>query len=151
MNSLDYATGEGRAMKTIQSMPDIWDSRQFTTSRKTVLGALASWAVQQSPYVVPNHLTEALQEFDRALSSDEYFETSCKALHEVVRGTFEGCPSILAWNNPRKGSHTIVFSSRYDTPHPDYDFIDLDALARNVSHAVTLEEKYRLLHFIPNV
>lgn len=40
----------------IQSMPEIWDHTTFTTSRKTILGALASCVVRLSPYIFPRDL-----------------------------------------------------------------------------------------------
>lgn len=42
-------------------------------------------------------------------------------------------PICAIWNRPRKGKHMHVFVSRYSAPKPEYDFIDIDALARNVS------------------
>ena len=132
--------------KTIQEMPDIWDDQKFTTSRKTVLGALANWAVQQSPYLVPDNLADALREFDSAFHSDEFFSTDCDWLKANIRLAFMSCPHIEAWNNSKKGDVQIAFYSRYDKPQPDYDFIDLDALARNVAHSCTLAEKYNQLH-----
>lgn len=131
----------------IQSMPDIWDDQEFYTSRSTVLGELANWAVQQSPYTVPDNLQKAIHEFAAAFApTGEIFTTNCRDLLTLVREAFEECPSILAWNESKKGDHQIVFVSRYDKPQPDHDFIDLDALARNVAHAVTLAEKYSEAH-----
>jgi hypothetical protein len=129
-------------------MPDIWDDTKFLTTCDEVLGALADWAVQQSPYVCPDNLQQALEEFARELPFDRespagcIFETSCQWLHKMVRDLIDACPSILAWNKPKLGQHMVVFTSRYDRPNPDYDFIDLDALARNVAHSVTITNKY---------
>lgn len=131
----------------LQSMPDIWDDQEFHTTPTAVLGELANWAVRQSPYVVPGNLSGALREFAATfVPKSECFPVSCKSLLALVRGAFEECPAILAWNNPKKGDHQIVFVSRHDSPAPDHDFIDLDALARNVAHAVTLGEKYSQAH-----
>lgn len=135
--------------KQIQSMPDIWNSdKMFLTSKEDVLGALANWAIQQSPYVMPEDLDVGLREFWMQFDPCppfEYFETNCNSLRSKVRDTFESCPTIMGWNVAKKGSGTVI-CSRYDSPEPDYDIIDLDALARNVAHSITLEAKYSQLH-----
>lgn len=124
-------------------MPDIWDDTKFITSRNNVRGTLACWAIRQSPYDVPDNLVEALVEFEKAFAdSSEFFETSCKELGTMILEAFGKCPMIQSWNKAKDGSTGPVFSSRFDQPSPDHDFIDLDALARNVSHDVTLSEKY---------
>jgi len=134
-------------MKMIQKMPDIWDDADFMTSRNTVLGQLACCAVRQTPYPTPNNLGKAIEEMAYAISDlDEYFYTSCRKLQALMRKSFDECPTIQAWNVPKKGNHQMVFVSRFDTPSPDYDFIDLDALARNIAHGITLQEKYDGLH-----
>jgi hypothetical protein len=142
---------QGRPMvkMMIQKMPDIWDETDFMTSRKTVLGELACFAIRQSPYLIPLNLSQALNEFahsDVWKSWDEYFWTNCKKLQESVFQAFRECPHIEAWNIPRKGKHETVFVSRHGVPQPDYDFVDLDALARNVAAGITLQEKYDGLH-----
>lgn len=131
----------------IQRMPDIWDDQIFHTSRTSVFGELANWAVRQSPYLIPDKLPEALREFVVAFSeTEDHFGTSCKALLSSVRAAFEKCPAILAWNKPKKGNYPTLFVSRHARPAPDDDFIDLDALARNIAHSITLSEKYSKAH-----
>ena len=126
----------------MQMMPDIWDDDLFMTSRSAVLGTLACCAVRQSPYTYPDNLAQGLAEFRNELLV-EHFETSYVKLRKQIREMIDKCPMILDWNKPRKDEHTIVFCSR---PAFDYDFIDLDALARNVAQMVTLEAKYNKLH-----
>jgi hypothetical protein len=132
-------------MIEMQRMPEIWDDTNFYTSRGDVLGELAAWAVRQSPYTLPAHLEDALREFDLAFDSEEFFDTNCEELNKRIRDAFDKCPRVLGWNNAKVGEGT-VFCSRYDTPQPDYDFIDLDALARNMAHSITLEAKYDKIH-----
>lgn len=131
-------------MQTMQAMPDIFDDQTFKTSRETIFGALACWAVRLSPYLVPDGLEEALIEFDALFNVDEYFEASCNVLSKNIRSTFDSCPVILGWNIPRKTVRVPIIGIGDGGWH--YDFIDLDALARNVAHAVTVEEKYRQLN-----
>jgi hypothetical protein len=126
-------------MITIQRMPDIWDDSTFYTSRSAVIGELANWAVRQSPYVVPAGLEHALREFRLAFSAEEYFETDCKTLFGKIRLAFDVCPSVLDWNNAKIGEGA-------GRRQADYDFIDLDALARNIAHSITLSEKYSKIH-----
>lgn len=133
-------------MLNIQKMPDIWDNTSFMTSRSAVLGALASWSVRQSPYLYPDNLEKGLLEFDSVFVADDHFEINCNALRNQIYTVIDKCPTILGWSVPKKGRHITVFCSRYDQPHPDYDFIDLSALARNVAHTITLEEKYSKLN-----
>jgi len=139
--------GRPMVMKMIQKMPDIWDDARFLTSRTAVLGELACCAVRQTPYLVPDNLASAIEEMAYAISDlEEYFYTSCHDLRDLMRKSFDECPSIQAWNIPKKGNHQTVFVSRFDTPKADYDFIDLDAMARNIAHGITLQEKYNGLH-----
>ena len=130
----------------MQTMPQIWDEGAFWTSVKEIKGELASWGIRQSPYGMPEHLTRACQEmadyFTPKADATGFLETSCKALRKEIRQAIDACPAMQAWNVPKKGDHQIVFSSRYDHPHPDYDFIDLDALARNIAHSITVAHKY---------
>lgn len=121
---------------TIQKMPDIWDDQKFWTTKETILGALASWAIQQSPYFYPCDLPTGLLEFyDKFEVLEDLFETSCEQLEKKVRETFKRCSTIIGWSKPEVGNIQVV-----------HDFIDLDALAKNIAHSVTLEEKYRELH-----
>lgn len=127
----------------MQAKPMIWDNTKFWTSKNTVIGAFAMCAVSQSPYVCPENLEQGVKEFADVFSGvDDVFETSCEQLVLVVESVIRVSNTICGWNNPKKGNHTISFTSRYESPHPDYDFIDLGALARNVAHTVTVLEKY---------
>jgi len=136
-------------VKMIQKMPDIWDDQRFMTSQRAVLGELACCVIRQSPYLVPKDFARALNEFCQTEiwhEWDEYFWTNCKELGHTMLDAFNECPTIQAWNIPRIGKHETVFVTRHDVPQPDDDFIDLDVLARNVAHGITLQEKYDGLH-----
>ena len=107
--------------------------------RKDFTGQFANWVVQQSPYEVP--------EIDNALLADANYVSlafggeSCKEfsydelaaiVHEDV---FESIPEILALNVPKIASGP-GYANRHVVMHPDYDFIDLGALARNVFYSM---------------
>lgn len=132
-------------METLQRMPDIWDDQEFHTSRSTVLGELASNAIIQSPYLVPEKLSEAIVEFDLHFDTDgeDCFVANCEGLVIAIQRIIDLCPLILAWNEPKKNGHERQSDGQLLS---DNDFIDLDALARNTAHGVTLQEKYRELH-----
>lgn len=144
---------------TLQGMPGIWDDSEFITMVKTILGELANCAVTQSPYMYPDNLSKALKEFHDALMKfipkssitqigrETIWTTSCTKLHDLVKKAISVCPIIQQWNVSKKGNVQISFTSRYDTTYLDYDFIDLDALARNISHNVTLQEKFSKVHY----
>ncbi len=110
-----------------------------------VAGQLARWAVQQSPYPVPAHLTLVLTRFQELWPHDPEMAVAIKmlpwtdreALYQTIWETFEKIPALLAWNSPKSGHGAeIVFVSRYGGPSPDDDFIDLHALCRNVCRSV---------------
>jgi hypothetical protein len=107
-------------------------------SRRRVLGELASWAVQQSPYVVPDGLADAIEAFNAAWEGDPLADTfpTMRALEDRIFATFDKVPQIIAWGQRKNGRDGMGVCSRYDQPHPDDDFIDLHALARNVAMGV---------------
>jgi len=113
----------------------------ITTSELT--GELAKWAVQQSPYIVPDKLAEALTAFDAVWPYDPELPSfkclkweSYKTLYAELERVYLGIPEIMAWNNRKNGREGMGFSSRYDQPSPDDDFIDISALANNVAGSV---------------
>lgn len=130
------------------SMPRIWSGQErYFTSKNAVVGAIANWAVRQSPYVCPDNLESAIKEaHERFPDNEEYFETDCRCLELALRDLFERVPDIMAWNKAKKGDAEYVFVSRYGGPKPDYDFIDLSALAANVAHSITLAAMYDKAH-----
>jgi len=109
--------------------------------RGWITGALAKWAIRQSPYHMPEHLMEVVGYLDACLrrgvtwNSDDWAELSLcqvnKLLHDILMD--KGVTYFDAWNVPKKGTHKTKFTSAHDDPQdPDYDFIDLHALLRNV-------------------
>jgi hypothetical protein len=121
-----------------------------------VVGAFAMWAVRQSPYDVPDELrencvllgeqlkgriSEAFSDEDRMGLLDEFwFRASHDWIHDALLELFEKIPGIRRWNERKNGSRSpLGFSDRYSRPDSDDDFIDLHALARNVSHTLIAE------------
>ena len=57
----------------------------------------------------------------------------------ITEDVFESIPEIEELNHRKNGRDGMGFSSRFDTPEPDDDFIDLGALARNVFYMIMRE------------
>lgn len=115
-----------------------------------ILGQFARWAVEQSPYTCPDNLETAIKslkerlkekiEFESIGSDFEYIETTREPLEKSIFESFESLPVIMAWNVPKKGpEREFYFTSRYDSIKPDYDIIDIHALARNITHSLIKE------------
>lgn len=113
-------------------------------SRKDFLGPFANWVVRQSPYAICPGLLAALVAFDAYVLEqmggkegiEEFKEFSYDELNSIVSDeAFEKIPAVLALNVAKIGSGP-GWQSRYEKPHPDYDFIDLGALARNVFYDI---------------
>jgi hypothetical protein len=117
-------------------------SRKMFFSRGEVCGALAMWAIRQSPYPMPDNLEAAVASMFDALPDDgDWFWATESQLREMVELICLNDETIVAWNQPKSG-HTaeIVFSSRYDEPNPDDDFIDLHALANNICRTLLADQ-----------
>ena len=125
--------------------------RTYWIMRGDILGAFAYWAVKQSPYYIPN-ISKALYAFNKHLDEtfkypeDAQFQHSemprefsyeelSALIHEDV---FEKIPEIEILNHPKVSSGE-EFNNRHNVYHPDFDFVDLGALARNVFYMVLRE------------
>jgi hypothetical protein len=112
-------------------------------SLKYLTGALAMWAVRQSPYTAPDNLGVAMEKFAAAWSvpvaegwPPGYYEFDGHGdLRRAIEKTIDKVPEIQAWNERKNGNQARYnFISRYDGPtDPDNDFIDLGALAGNTA------------------
>jgi hypothetical protein len=49
----------------------------------------------------------------------------------------------MGWNQPRKGRKDYAVKALIEPPDPDFDYIDLIALAKCVAQDVILEERIR--------
>lgn len=107
------------------------------------IGAMAYWATRQHPYGRPAGLFEitdtmraaATQNWPDGVSSlPMLWVEDWRDVERWLREALDNHPVLTNWNTPKSG-HTqqVVFSSRYDAPRPEHDFIDIDALLRNVA------------------
>lgn len=105
--------------------------------RSGFLAAFAYWVVAQSPYDAPD-ITLALRAFQKFVAGSVPDGAPVKFTYEQMKEfinekVFESIPEIEQLNHPKIDTGAkYMFCSRYDSPKPDYDFIDLGALARNV-------------------
>lgn len=128
----------------VSALPGDDPSREMFFNRKEVAGVLAMWAVRQSPYPVPDRLAEAVQAAHDALPEEleGWFWATEPVLRELVEGICLNNPIIATWNVPASGHDApFVFSSRYDSPSPDDDFIDLHALANNICRTLIADQQ----------
>lgn len=117
-------------------------------THRSIMGALASCAVQQSPYHRPDNLEIVLDKFHEKIKGefDEYkkyimkFETWRNA-KEWIEPKLRLIPEFMLWNERKNGRQGDGFTgARHHndgnvtlyTAKADDDFIDLDALIRNV-------------------
>lgn len=119
---------------------------EFYLSKSSFVGAFAYWTVVQSPYDIPtDKLLPALQGFLKYISP--LFEEvlpekfTFGRLQEIINEeAFEKIPEIESLNHAKiemKGF--MASSSRYHTTKPDYDYIDLGALTRNIFYMLLRE------------
>ena len=117
-----------------------------TILKKVLIGHFAMWAVRQSPYLLPENLDKSIQEFDKHLISnikigdEDLIEATYTDLSKNIKDAISKSSTILSWNVAKMGSGS-VFISPYSKVKSDYDFIDLDALARNIAQSVWREQK----------
>ena len=113
-----------------------YKDKEFWFMRSDFLGAFAYWAVAQSPYDTPD-IMPALKAFAEYLSAkikENPVKFTYTELQEFINEkVFESIPEIEKLNHPKIDvGQKINFCGRDFEPKPDYDFIDLNALARNI-------------------
>lgn len=110
-------------------------------SIKEITSALAYYAILQSPYPCPDKLQEVIEylhgELQKRVTWNDlgWSELSDEEIKKILFDILydKGVEPFDAWNRSRKGPESgVLFTTRYDGPlHPDFDFIDIDALLRN--------------------
>lgn len=123
-------------------------SRAIFTSKSSVLGAVAKYAVTQSPYPRPDNLEVVLDKLDERLKL--HFDKQPMGiakfhdgqLLDILHLELANIPEYVAWNDRKNGNDApMKFTSRYDNDdNPDDDFIDLDALEHNVVREIESEQ-----------
>lgn len=118
------------------------DTETRLITHKEIIGWMAHCAIAQHPYGRPDGLfdvTDALAEASKAWpdgvpSLRMWRVDGWQTIEGWLRETLKDHPILTAWNTPRSG-HTeqIVATSRFWQPRVEDDFIDIDALMRNVA------------------
>lgn len=115
-------------------------NRKVWAFKNDFTGALAKWLVKQSPYTVPDNLSECISEFDIKVGTAFDFDTAGMAeielggLTDGVYAILESIPVISELNVPKSGHDNHVFvSARSARINPDDDFIDIMAVAQNIT------------------
>lgn len=115
--------------------------KQFVFSKRNILGEIAHWAVCQSPYHRPDNLETVLDKFNEIIALiPDYPSMSYSQIGELLEELKE-IPEFMAWNERKNGNQAeYKFLDRYSGKgNPDDDFIDLDALIRNVANSIVRE------------
>lgn len=127
-------------------------SRVYLLSLRQILGATAQWVVRQSPYIVPDNLTEIMQAVRLKFESQMPVISTVGDLrivkllsphevHDFIDTLLKEVPEIEELNTPKSRHNGLLFVTRDSAVNnPDDDFIDLDALARNIANSVIAEE-----------
>lgn len=129
-----------------------WNSKKDNwTFRKEIVGHFTMWACRQSPYGIPNGLENVCKYLNECLKTEFKWANSgmeelslCeinKALYSILYN--QNITEFDNWNKCKKGkTPDVAYSSSYDVEkHPDYDFIDLDALLHNVCISIRDERR----------
>jgi hypothetical protein len=122
----------------------------FLFSKKDITSGVAKWGIKQSPYNRPEKLEVVIDKLDSLIDplfeKDPYGKWLKLTYEEIKEFVFKyttAIPEFVEWNNPRidAGEGFIASSSRYHTTKPDYDYIDLHALARNVANDILFDSE----------
>lgn len=118
---------------------------KIVVTARMVMGNVAKMAVQQSPYPRPDNLELVLDKLHIAIRDDfkDYiveFDTAL-TIEAYLHSKLGEIAEFFAWNERKNGNDAAIkFTSRYDSDdNPDDDFIDLDALVRNVTNEILIE------------
>jgi len=143
MNNSVIETNERFDKLTNLDISTHYNEREYWLMRSDFIGAFAYWIVSQSPYDAPK-IDNALSSFSEYICGIIEDDTpklfKCSEIESLVtEDILESIPEIEAFNHRKNGRGGTGFCSRYDKPDPDDDFIDLGALARNITYMVMRE------------
>lgn len=126
-------------------MPSLMEMKMRLVCPNDIIGQLALNAVKQHPYHRPDGLFDLAMEVLDICKRDfkdgiEYFPTRWFAsngeIYQWLIDAIWGHPTLKEWNTPKSKHTGHVFTSRYDSPAPENDFIDIEALLQNIALGV---------------
>lgn len=124
-------------------------NKHIFVTKGQLLGVIAKYAIQQSPYHRPDNLEMVLDKMNDSIAPAfnkaplEVGEFSDRVTLEAFISRFlRAIPEYVSWNDRKNGNDApMQFTSRYDTKNnPDNDFIDLEALERNAALELEREQ-----------
>jgi len=119
--------------------------REYWFMKGSIMGAFAYWVVSQSPYDAPD-IKAALNAFSVYLDGkfprlntvpEKITYDELKIL--ISDDVFESIPEIMKLNQCLIHSGA-AYQNRHSKPDPDFDFIDLGALAHNIFYMLLREQ-----------
>lgn len=124
--------------------------------KKDFTANLAKCLVAQSPYTVPDNLEKILEEFHQQLpytfDKNEMAEVGLAPMTGALYEVMENIPELMALNERKNGRDGMGISSRYsEKPHPDDDFIDIMAVAQNITCEFATKEDAECWLNIPSI
>lgn len=116
--------------------------------RTYFISEVVKWGIRQNPYAgqLPRNIDVVIEKLHQIVP--DIIETDDIRL--FTHTTLEQIPEVRDWNLSqveRERGITVddptrapfMFTSRYDQPKPEYDFIDLDALKQNIARSLKRE------------
>ena len=117
--------------------------RKVILDRKNCIANMAYCISLLYPYDVYEGLAADLRWFTAVLDKTFeweslgdfrfYAEFDLRESTRIWREIIDQCPGIVALNTPRSGHSENLFASRFDSVPAEHDFVDLDALAQNMT------------------
>jgi hypothetical protein len=132
--------------------------KKFVISKSDILSAVACCGIEQSPYIFPKNLQDAITALSNKIDAENIFASPIKlsassyrvfideqAVLNLIDHLIKDTPEIAIWNVTQKEQYNgitdardpqreikNILISRCSIPPEDDDFIDLDALVRNI-------------------
>lgn len=122
-----------------------YKEHKFLLMQGDFIGAFAYWVTVQSPYPSPD-ITKPLTAFHKYIETivaegDVLTANQAKIWEIINKKVFESIPEIEKLNHAKiEQDGFIASSSRFHKTKPEYDYIDLRALARNVGYMIMREQ-----------
>jgi len=139
MNELEAAINNiPPAYERLKNEPE-WSEKRWTL-KKHITSAFAKWVIRQSKYSFPKDLDIVIKYLDACLSKSiqwDKFGFAQLSLCDVNKLLFDilfDMEQIEDWNTPRKDWRDSEFDcfNEAEEADPDYGFIDIYALFKNV-------------------
>lgn len=114
-------------------------------------GALAMWVARQHPYHKVDGVNEVAECLRAAVEKDSGWENvgglymrcfeTRRDLNVWLTEVIGEHPQMAVWNTPASGHGAqFIASSRYFTPKPEHDFIDIWALLNNITRTAWADD-----------